>query len=323
MVPILVITFATFWGLGGLAWLSQRTDFGKLVSVLLILGTSVYAVADPFFRTRPDLLIGSKNFTENRLLAEIIKALVEAHTGLSVELYPNLGSNFAYKSLKANVLDVYPEYTGTLLTAPDALDVRTTPPNMDELKRLLERGYLDETEILDYVRAGDPSDEAALTTLVREGMRRGHHLVLTEPFGVNNTYAAIVAESLAESRGMKSISDLKTDLRMAVPQEFMERPDGWTGLAKSYALEFDKTPLQLDPNFLYKALAAREVDAVIGLKTDWQLSVASPKLRMLTDDHRYFPSYFAAPLVREESADEASELVLLLANLRAGSRTRR
>ena len=313
VVPILLITFATFWGLGGLAWLSQRTDFGKLVSVLLILATSVYAVADPFFRVRPDLLIGSKNFTENRLLAEIIKALVEANTGLSVELYPNLGSNFAYKSLEANVLDLYPEYTGTLLTATDALDVRETPPTAKELARLVDRGALTQAEA-DAFLAG-PRDDGAITTLVREGMGRGHHLVLTEPFGVNNTYAAIVSESLAESRGLKSIGDLKPDLQVAVPQEFMERPDGWIGLAKAYSLKLDQPPLQLDPNYLYKALAARKVDAVIGLSTDWQLSMASPKLHVLTDERRYFPSYFAAALVREEVLTKHPELTPLLAKL--------
>jgi osmoprotectant transport system permease protein len=309
VVPILLITFATFWGLGGLAWLSQRTDFGKLVSVLLILGTSIYAVADPFFRVRPDLLIGSKNFTENRLLAEIIKALVEANTNLSVELYPNLGSNFAYKSLEAKVLDVYPEYTGTLLTATDALDVRETPPGPKELARLVDRKQLSQAEA-DAFLAG-PRDDRALTTLVRQGMQRGHHLVLTEPFGVNNTYAVIVPES----RGLTSIGDLKSDLQVAVPQEFMERPDGWIGLSKAYGLKLDQPPLQLDPNYLYKALAARKVDAVVGLSTDWQLSTATPKLRVLTDERRYFPSYFAAALVREEVLTQHPELTPLLSKL--------
>jgi osmoprotectant transport system permease protein len=313
VVPILVITFATFWGLGGLAWLSQRTELGKLVSVLLILATSIYAVADPFFRTRPDLLIGSKNFTENRLLAEIIKALVEGHTNLSVELYPNLGSNFAYKSLKANVLDVYPEYTGTLLTAPDALDVRKTPPELEDYRRLLKRGFLEEQDVRD--RELFLSSESEITALVRTAMRRGHHLVLAEPFGLNNTYAAIVRESEAEKRGLKTIGDLKTDMQVAVPQEFMERPDGWVGLAKSYSLKLEHPPLQLDPNYLYKALAARKVDAVIGLSTDWQLSMASPKLRVLADEKRYFPSYFAAPLVREEVLTKHPELEPLLAKL--------
>ena len=309
VVPILVITFLTFWGLGGLAWLSKRTDFGKIASVLLILGTSAYAVADPFFRVRPELLIGSKNFTENRLLAEIVKALVEANTNLSVELYPNLGSNFAYKSLEAKVLDVYPEYTGTLLTATDALDVRATPPAPQDLGRLIERGFLNATEANEFL-AG-PHNDGAITTLVREGMRRGRHLVLMEPFGVNNTYAVIVPES----RGLTSIGDLKPDLQVAVPQEFLERPDGWVGLAQAYGLKFDKRPLQLDPNYLYKALTARKVDAVVGLSTDWQLSMAAPKLRVLTDDRRYFPSYFAAPLVREEVLTRHPELTPLLAKL--------
>jgi osmoprotectant transport system permease protein len=313
VVPILVITFATFWGLGGLAWLSKRTDFGKLVSVLLILGTSAYAVADPFFRVRPDLLIGSKNFTENRLLAEIVKALVEANTGLSVELYPNLGSNFAYKSLEANALDLYPEYTGTLLTAPDALDVRATPPGPPELARLVDRGALSKAEADAFLTG--PRDDAAITALVRAGMLRGHRLVLSEPFGLNNTYAVIAADATAEARGLRSIGDLKPDLVVAVPQEFMERPDGWVGLSKAYGLAFAQPPLQLDPNYLYKALAARKVDVVVGLSTDWQLSMPAPKLRVLVDDRRYFPSYFAATLVRKEMLTRHPELTPLLAKL--------
>ena len=116
------------------------------------------------------------------------------------------------------MLDLYPEYTGTLLTATDALDVRTTPPGPKDLGRLLERGQISTTEANEFL-AG-PHDDTAITTLVRHGMRRGPHLTLTEPFGVNNTYAVIVAESTAESRSMKSIGDLKPNLQVAVPQEF-------------------------------------------------------------------------------------------------------
>src|SRR5262249_30060952 len=102
VVPILLITLLVFWALGGLAWLArQRPALGQPLSLALILLTSGYAVADPFFRQRADILVGCKNFMENRLLAEMLKALLENHTDLTVDLYPNLGSNFAYKSIRA------------------------------------------------------------------------------------------------------------------------------------------------------------------------------------------------------------------------------
>ena len=91
--------------------------------------------------------------------------------------------------------------------------------------------------------------------------------------------------------------------------------DGWVGLAQAYGLTLDRPPLQLDPNYLYKALTARKVDAVVGLSTDWQLSMEAPKLRVLADDRRYFPSYFAAALLREEVLTRHPELTPLLAKL--------
>jgi osmoprotectant transport system substrate-binding protein/osmoprotectant transport system permease protein len=266
VIPILLITLLVFWALGGLEWLARRRPaLGQPLSLALILLTSGYALADPFFRQRADLLIGCKNFMENRLLAEMLKALLETHTDLSVELYPNLGSNFAYKSIRAGVLDLYPEYTGTLLTAKDALYVVAKMPPKD------------------------------ITPFVQREMQRRYGLELLEPFGLNNTYAVVVKAS----GGLKRIGDLPRDCRVGVPQEFLDRQDGWMGLRDAYNLQSVKT-VQFDSNYLYLALREQAVEAVVGTATDWQIGFFNPKLTKLLDNLDYFPSYLAAPLVRQE-----------------------
>jgi glycine betaine/choline ABC-type transport system substrate-binding protein len=235
----------------------------------LIAALAAYAAVEPLARgRRADIVIGSKNFTEGYILTEMFRQMLEAHTTLHITVIPNLGSNLAYKALQSGRIDLYPEYTGNLLTGRDALNLPV------------------------------PADKSTITALVRERMEREHGMVLLELFGFNNTYALCLPRSLAEQHMLEAISDLRRvpDLRVVVDLEFKDRPDGWTGLVEAYGLHWNNEPQQVSPDLLYRALESNSADLIVGFATDWQID--SLDLVVLRDDRGYFPKYDGAPLIR-------------------------
>jgi glycine betaine/choline ABC-type transport system substrate-binding protein len=145
-----------------------------------------------------------------------------------------------------------------------------------------------------------PADKSTITPLVRREMRRRYGLVLLEPFGLNNTYAPSLTQETARRFQLRKCSDLRRtpELRVVIDQSFLTRPDGWPGFVKQYQLNFDRPPIQVSPNLLYKALEQKEAELVIGFATAWQIQAMN--LAILEDDQGYFPSYHAAPLIRED-----------------------
>jgi osmoprotectant transport system permease protein len=287
-LPILAITLVMFWGLGGVAALARRNSgLGLAVGGGLIVALAVYAAAEPLVRVRrTDVVIGSKNFTEGYILSEIFRQMLDAHTQLHVKMVPNLGSNLAYKSLKASRIDLYPEYTGNLLTGRDALNNPQVP--------------------------GDVPD---VTAFVRQRMKQEHDMVLLELFGFNNTYALCLPRKLADQHGLERVSDLvrTPELRVIVDLEFMDRPDGWKGLVETYGLRFDEPPAQVSPDLLYRALESDSADVVCGFATDWQIDALD--LLVLQDDRHYFPNYHGAPLVRGRVLQRHPEIADVLNRL--------
>jgi osmoprotectant transport system permease protein len=274
-LPVLVLTLALFLAAGGLARLAEKNSalgmtLGGGVIVLLSVYAMIGVVERALVSRRPDLIIGAKDFTEGQILAEILKQTIEANTDLRGEIKQNLGTAVILKALNSGDIDLYPEYTGVLLTSKDGLDLPV------------------------------PQDKSTITALVREQMRKRYGLVLLEPFGLNNTYAPSVSQETAKRDQLRKISDLQRtpQLRVVIDLSFLTRPDGWKGLIDKYQLRFDKQPTQISPNLLYKALEQNEADLVIGFATDWQIQAL--KLVVLEDDRGYFPSYHAAPLVRED-----------------------
>ncbi len=205
------------------------------------------------------VVVASKSFPESQLLAEIMAQLLEAR-GLSVQRRLGLGSTMiCYQALKRGEIDVYPEYTGTLGQAILGLD--PVPP-IGELRRLV----------------------------ARDGLR------LLQPFGFNNTYAIVVPRSIAESRGLVDIGDLarQPDLRLAFSHEFVERNDGWPGLAKAYGLRF--SVVGIEHGLAYQAIAEGRIDVTDAYSTDGDI----PRYDLVTlrDSRGYFPEYLAIPFVR-------------------------
>ena len=213
--------------------------------------------------------IGTKNFTEQLILGELMAQLIEGRTDLRVERRFNLGGTMiCHGALEGGEIDLYAEYTGTGLTA-----------------------------ILKQAAIADP--DRAYDTVVRE-YRRRFSVEWLRPFGFNNTYAITIRKSDAVSRKLRSISDLvaiSATLRAGFTAEFAERPDGYPGLRKAYGLAFRQLR-DLDPGLMYKAIANDEVDVICAFATDGR--IAAYELQPLRDDRAFFPPYQAAPVVRAD-----------------------
>lgn len=213
------------------------------------------------------IIVGSKNFTEQVVLGELVAQSIERWTPLRVDRRLNLGGTAVCDSaLRAGDLDVYVEYTGTALTA------------------LLRRPVVhDRSEALAIVR----------TAYAKAG------LTVADPLGFNNTFAILVRGETARSLGLRSIADASPHAprwHAAFGYEFLERDDGYRGLAAAYDLRFLDAPRAMDLSLTYRALASGQVDLIAGDATAGLISALD--LVMLTDDRRYFPPYDAVPMVR-------------------------
>jgi len=227
--------------------------------------------------------VGSKNFTEQVILGEIVAQALEAD-GTAVVRKLNLGGTFICdRALRSGDIDVYVEYTGTAVTAVFHQDVPHDPRlALDQARALYAAG--------------------AVTVL--------------DPFGFNNTFAILVRGRDARALGMHSIEDLTRVAVRWTPgfgYEFLQRADGYPGLAAAYGLRFGGTPKAMDVSLIYKALADGQIDVTAGDATSAQISALD--LTVLEDTRRYFPPYDAVPLVRTPVLLEHPEIGKALGRL--------
>jgi osmoprotectant transport system substrate-binding protein len=224
------------------------------------------------------IVVGSKNFTEQIVLAEMFAQQIEAHSPLRVERRLNLGGTFiCHAALISGKIDLYPEYTGTALTA-----VLNDPPR------------------------NDPSE---VFRRVQEEYRLRFNVEVMPPLGFNNTFAMVVRGGDADKLHLRTISDVAPyapKWRAGFGYEFMERPDGYRGWVAAYGLHFASEPRILDLGLLYRALADKQVDLVAGNSTDGV--IASLHMVALEDDRHYFPPYEAVPLVRRATLEKHPEV---------------
>jgi glycine betaine/choline ABC-type transport system substrate-binding protein len=213
--------------------------------------------------------VGSKNFTEQVLLGEILAQQIERRTGIPVERKLNLGGTLlAHEGLKSGGIDLYPEYTGTALTAV--------------LKRPVLR---DSGQVLEAVRHG----------------YREWKLSWLDPLGFDNTFAMVVRSEDARNGGWRTLTSAARrpkPWRIGAGYEFLARPDGLAGLVKSYDLRLDQSPVTMDLGLLYTALENGKVEMAAASATDGQLS--RPEFTVLEDDRHYFPPYQCAVVIRDD-----------------------
>jgi osmoprotectant transport system substrate-binding protein len=219
---------------------------------------------------RPALVVGSKNFTEQVLLAEILAQHIERRMHVAVGRKFNLGGTLlAQTAITSGAIDLYPEYSGTALTA-----VLKLPPS---------------------------KDPAAVMEQVRAAYRRRWQLEWLPPLGFNNTFAMMVRGDIARRTGIRTLSDAARAQawKLGAGYEFKQRPDGLAGLLATYGLRTAGDPVTMDLGLLYAALKSRKVDMIAANSTDGLAAVLD--VAMLQDDRHYFPPYECAVVARQES----------------------
>lgn len=250
---------------------------------LLTVALSLFLSCAPSHSNR--IVVGSKNFTESFILGELIAQQIESHTNLKVERRFYLaGTYICQQAILAGRIDVYPEYTGTALAA------------------ILKQTSTRDKE-LDYQN-------------VKRQYEQRFSLTLAPPLGFNDTFAMEIRGEDARRLKITTLSQAAQyapQWRAGFGYEFMERPDGFPGLAATYGLHFAEPPRIMDLGLLARALKGHQIDFAAGNTTDGLIPALD--LVVLQDDRHYFPPYEAVPVVREETLRQYPEVGAALAHL--------
>lgn len=224
------------------------------------------------------IVVGCKNFTEQIILGELLAQQIENKAHLAVERRFYLGGTYiAHQAILAGRIDLYPEYTGTALTA--------------------------------ILKEPASSDKTVVYERVRSEYERRFQLTLGPPLGFNNTFAMEIRGNDARRLHLETISQAAAyapEWRPGFGYEFMERPDGYRGLVATYHLHFAAPPRIMDLGLLTRALKDHQVDLIAGNMTDGLIPAFD--LFVLADDKHYFPPYEAVPVIREQTFQQHPEL---------------
>ena len=228
------------------------------------------------------IVVGSKNFTEQLILGEMFAQVIEARTHLPVERRFYLAGTFiCQQAILSGRIDLYPEYTGTALTA--------------------------------VLKQQPSSDKQEVYRRVRDAYETKFSLKLGPPLGFDDTFAMVIRGDDARRLQLKTLSQAATftpHWRAGFGYEFMERPDGYKGLVASYGLRFAEPPRIMDLGLITRALKEHQVDMIAGNNTDGLIPALD--LFVLQDDHHYFPPYEAVAVMREEMLKKHPEVGTVL-----------
>jgi osmoprotectant transport system permease protein len=228
------------------------------------------------------VVVGSKDFTESVILAEILAQTLEKQ-GVEVVRQFELGGNLAHDGLLSGQIDVYPEYTGTAYTA-----------------------------ILKHPPLTDPQ---AVYDATKQEYAEKFGLTLSRPLGFANDFAILVRADVARKNDLKTVSDavaISRNWQAGFGQDFMSRADGYAGFAKAYGFNFARQPREMDLSLTYRALQSGELDIIAGNSTDGL--IAALDLFQLEDDRRYFPPYQAVFIARSQRIADLQAAFESLAN---------
>jgi osmoprotectant transport system permease protein len=233
------------------------------------------------------VVVGAKGYTEQLLLGELLAQEIEANTSLRVKREFSLGSTFLlHEAVRQGRIDGYVEYTGTAWTA-----ILRQPPL-------------------------PPERRAAVWQQARQLYDERYGLRMFPSLGFENTFAILIRQADGQRLGLRTISDAVKPARQwraAFGYEFLNRADGFPGLAERYGLRFAAPPSAMDLGLTYRALADGRVDLIAGDSTNGLISAL--KLQKLEDDRAYFPPYDAVPVFNAASLRRHPELVPVLERL--------
>jgi osmoprotectant transport system substrate-binding protein len=262
----------------------SRTESGRCGAIALLLSAlALFTSCSQSHANR--IVVGSKNFTESLILGELIAQQIEAHSQLKVERRFYLaGTYICQQAILAGRIDIYPEYTGTALTA--ILKEKAEGSGQDVYQR------------------------------VKNEYERRFGLTLAPSFGFDDTFAMEIRGEDARRLNIRTLSQAAAfapQWRAGFGYEFMERADGYSGLAATYGLHFAEQPRVMDLGLLARALKDHQIDIAAGNTTDGLIPALD--LFVLEDDKHYFPPYEAVPVVRQRTLQEHPELRDMLAAL--------
>lgn len=231
-----------------------------------------------------DIIVGSKSFTEQYILAEIYASALE-QSGIPVERKINLGGTLiAHAALLKGDIDMYPEYTGTALSAVVKGELSSDP---DKVYQQVKNTYAEK-----------------------------YQLTWLEPAKINNGYALLVSKKIADKYHLKTLSDLAKaapELTLGAGAEFGDRQDGLKGLEQVYGIKFKAFRQFAKVGLRYDALEAGQIDVANGFATDWQ--IADQQYVSLADDKHLFPPYFVAPVIRDQALKAYPQAAAVLNNV--------
>jgi len=261
-----------------------RFTFGCML--LSLLASAVILFSSSCMPSRTDrVVIGSKNFTESLILGELMAQQIEAHTRLIVERRFYLaGTYICQQGMLAGRIDLYPEYTGTALTA--------------------------------ILKQKASNDEQDVYRQVKSEYENRFRFTLGPPFGFNDTFAMEIRGEDARRLNIQTLSQAApyaAHWRAGFGYEFMERPDGYHGLAAAYGLHFEGQPRIMDLGLLARALHDHQIDLAGGNTTDGLIPTLD--FFVLADDRHYFPPYQAVPVIRMQTLQQHPDLATVLAPL--------
>lgn len=227
---------------------------------------------------KKNVVIGSKDFSESIILGEMFAQLIEANTDIKVIRKLNMGGTFVcFEAIKNGDIDIYPEYTGTGLTAQLKMDVIADP----------EEAY----------------------RVVAEEFEKQFNIKWLSPLGLNNTYTLAVTQEVVEEHGVETFSDLAAvseALIFGAEHEFFNRQDGFEGLVEAYGMKFKGEPKKMQVALKYQAIGNGDMDVTDAFATDGQ--IIQYNLKILEDDKGFFPPYYVAPIVKNETLEQFPEL---------------
>jgi len=275
-VPAALMALAADFGLGLLEkkitqQKIKRSQFNRRLTIVGMVAISIITaiVTISLQQTPAKIIIGSKNFTEQLILGELLAQQIENHTNLQVDRRFNLGGTFVcHEAVKTGQISAYVEYTGTALTA--------------------------------VLKQAPMTDALTVYQQVKQNYAENFQLEIMPSLGFNNTFAITIRGEEARRLNLKTISEAAPYSRQwqaGFGYEFLERADGYAGLAKTYGLKFDKPPQQMEIGLMYQALANKKVDIIAGNSTDGLIPILD--LFILEDDKKYFPPYEAVPVVNQ------------------------
>ncbi len=224
------------------------------------------------------IVVGSKNFTEQLVLGEIFAQIIEARAHLEVERRFYLAGTFiCQQAILAGRIDLYPEYTGTALTA--------------------------------VLKEAPGRDKQEVYRRVKQGYESRFGLTLSPPLGFDDTFAMVIRGEDARRLNLHTLSQAAAytpKWRAGFGYEFMERPDGYKGLIATYGLKFAEAPRIMDLGLITRALKDHQVDMIAGNNTDGLIPALD--LFVLDDDRHYFPPYEGVAVIRQETLNTHPEV---------------